>query len=101
MQSKKFAAKTYYDAEEALIITNTDSVSRPCKKLACATGVKIIKREQLKKFVSDAKRGKIVALQAIIDEAYEDVQYNQEDSIELLEQKKNVIQAGNYYLKLK
>ncbi|WP_156323875.1 hypothetical protein [Bacillus sp. JCM 19034] len=55
----------------------------------------------MKKFVSDAKRGKIVALQAIIDEAYEDVQYNQEDSIELLEQKKNVIQAGNYYLKLK
>lgn len=96
-----YAAKAYYDADNALIITNTEQVSAPCKKLACATGVKIIKRDQLKQFVNEAKKGKIELMQTMIDEAFEDVKYNQDDSIEIVKQKRNMIQAGDYFLKLK
>ncbi|GAE32344.1 restriction endonuclease [Alkalihalobacillus hemicellulosilyticus] len=95
-----YAAKAYYEADIALVMTNTDHVSLPCKRLASATGVKIISRDQLQKFVYEGKKGRIDEVQEIMNQADEYVAYCADESIERIEHRRGMIEAGDYYMKL-
>ncbi|MCK0471241.1 restriction endonuclease [Halalkalibacter sp. APA_J-10(15)] len=95
-----YAAKAYYAADVALVMTNTDRVSLPCRKLASATGVKIISRDQLHKFVYEGKKGRINEVQEIMNQADEHVVYCSDESIERIEHSRGMIEAGDYYVKL-
>lgn len=95
-----FAAKAYYDADEAIIITSTEQVSEPCRKLASATNVKIVKRQELMQLIRALKQNDGEEAQFIISNSNEEVGYTSTDSIEDLDQRRGMIQAGDYFIKL-
>lgn len=95
-----YAAKAYYGANRAIIVTSTDTISEPCRKLAAATKVRVIDRFELDEMIRLFKKGYFIELQQILDEPYEQVHYNPSSSLEIMEQKRGVIQAGDYFCKV-
>ncbi|NEU30025.1 restriction endonuclease [bacterium LRH843] len=95
-----YTARAYYGAEIAIIITSTDLVSDPCRKLAAAAKVKIIDREKLKEIIALFKRGRLQAAKELVEEPYEFVEFNSKMSLEVIEQRRGIIQAGDYFYKL-
>ncbi len=95
-----YTAKAYYEAENAIIITSTNLISEPCLKLAAATEVRIIDREELSEILKAFKRGHLIEAKEQIEEPFESIPYRAEDSLEVLEQRRGVIQAGDYFYKL-
>jgi restriction system protein len=94
-----FAAKAYYQAGRAMIITSTNQVSDPCKKLAAATKVSIVDRDNLKEVINYFKRGHLYKAQLIIEMPFDEVEYNAEDSFDDIDQQRGMIKAGDYYYK--
>ncbi len=94
-----YTAQAYYLAEKALIITSAEQASEPCRKLAAATKVKIIDREQLSQIIKLFKRNRFDEAQELIEELFEWVDFKAEDSIEVIESKRGLVQAGEYFYK--
>ncbi len=94
-----YAAQAYYDADRALIVTSTADISGPCRKLAAATKVRIVDRDELNEIIHSFKRGRYVDARAFIEEPFEPVFYNPSASLEVLEQERGLIQAGEFFYK--
>ncbi|MCM3759547.1 restriction endonuclease [Alkalihalobacillus oceani] len=92
-----YAAKAYYEADKALIITTAPSLTESCRKLASAAKVTIVDREQLVDIVKDFKRGREELARVQLEAPYEQVAYREEDSLEQLGSGKGLIQAGEFY----
>ncbi|WP_332698056.1 restriction endonuclease [Halalkalibacter lacteus] len=96
-----YAAKAYYQADKAVIITSTNQVSDPCRKLAAATQVSIVDRDDLKEVISYFKRGRLSDAQSIIEMPFNEIAYNAVDSLDdILDHQRGMIKAGDYYYKL-
>lgn len=94
-----YTAQAYYLAEKALIITTAEQASDPCRKLAAATKVKIIDREQLDETIKQFKRGRFEEAQEIVEDLFDWVDFKAEDSIEVIESRRGLVQAGEYFYK--
>ncbi|MET3506888.1 restriction endonuclease [Halalkalibacter oceani] len=92
-----FAAKAYYEADKALIITTAPSLTESCRKLASAAKVTVIEREQLEDLIKNFKRGREELARNQMEAPYEQVTYRGEDSLEELGSSKGLIQAGEFY----
>ncbi len=92
-----YAAKAYYEAQKAIVITTAENISEPCKKLAAATHVSIVKRKELIEVIRLFKKGRIEEAQAIIEMPYEEVSYNSDLSIEEHKPQRGLIKAGEYF----
>ncbi len=95
-----FTAQTYYKANQAVIITTASRISDPCLKLASATGVKIIDREDLEDMIRLFKKGRMDEASDILEEPIEPVSYKPSDSLERPSEKRGMIQAGDYFYRL-
>ncbi|MCL7747898.1 restriction endonuclease [Halalkalibacter alkaliphilus] len=95
-----YAAKAYYDANQAIVITSAIDVSEPCRKLAAATKVRILAREDLIEVIRLFKKGRLTEAQDVIELPYEEIDYNAEDSIDDLDHQRGLIKAGEYFYKL-
>ncbi|MFC0473160.1 restriction endonuclease [Halalkalibacter kiskunsagensis] len=95
-----YAAKAYYQADKAVIVTSTNQVSDPCRKLAAATQVSIVTRDDLKEVIGYFKRGRLAEAQSIIEVPYAEIAYDAEDSLDDVEYQRGMIKAGDYYYKL-
>ncbi|WP_332633849.1 restriction endonuclease [Halalkalibacter flavus] len=95
-----YAAKAYYDANQAIVITSANDVSDPCRKLAAATKVRILAREDLIEVIRLFKKGKLTEAQDVIELPHEEIDYNAEDSIDDLDHQRGLIKAGEYFYKL-
>lgn len=94
-----YAAKAYYGAKKAIIITSTNDLSGACLKLAAATEVTIIDRDELNEIITLFKRGSLENARQQIEEPHEPISYNPSASLEVIKQKRGKIQAGEYYYK--
>ncbi|ARK31812.1 restriction endonuclease [Halalkalibacter krulwichiae] len=92
-----YTAQAYYLADKALIITSAEHRSDPCRKLASATKVRIVNRDELKELITLFKRGRVNQGQDLIEEPFDLVDFQAEDSIEQLEVKRGIVQAGDYF----
>lgn len=95
-----YTAKAYYEAEKAIIITSTSLISEPCLKLAAAAEVRIIDREELGDILKAFKRGHLSEAKQLIEEPFEPIDYRAKDSLEEIEQRRGMIQAGDYFYKV-
>ncbi|KHF39719.1 restriction endonuclease [Halalkalibacter okhensis] len=95
-----YAAQAYYGADQALIVTSAGDISEPCRKLATATKVRIVTREDLIEIIRLFKKGKKTEAQAVIELPYEEADYNAEDSIHDLDHQRGLVKAGEYFYKL-
>lgn len=94
-----YTAKAYYEAENAMIITSTNLISDPCWKLASAAKVRIIDRDELGDIIKAFKRGFLTEAREQIEEPFEQINYRMQDSLEVIEQRRGRIQAGEYFYK--
>lgn len=95
-----YTAKAYYHASRALIITSTDAISEPCRKLAAATQVRIVARSEFAEMIRLFKRAKFDEIQQLLDEPYEHVDYNPLTSVETIKRERGIIRAGEFYYKV-
>ncbi|WP_088103910.1 restriction endonuclease [Halalkalibacter urbisdiaboli] len=94
-----YSAQAFYDADTALIVTSSNELSEPCLKLATATSVKIIDREDLIEMIHLFKKGDVEKVQALIETPDEPVEYLAANSLIENEHKRGLIQSGDYFYK--
>ncbi|WP_100405190.1 restriction endonuclease [Bacillus solitudinis] len=95
-----YAAQAFYEANSALVITSAKHISEPCLKLATAANVKIIDREDLGEIIHAFKKKNFERAQEIVEVPDEPVGYTSEDSLTANNDKRGLIQAGDYYYKI-
>ncbi|MDT8862984.1 restriction endonuclease [Alkalihalobacillus sp. MEB130] len=95
-----FAAQAYYQADKAVIITTAKKLSEPCMKLAAATKVSIIARDDLIEMIRCFKRGKVEEAQDLVELSHEEIEYNSDDSLDDVDHQRGFIKAGDYFYKL-
>ncbi|MDY7220997.1 restriction endonuclease [Halalkalibacterium halodurans] len=94
-----FTAKVYYQAEKAIVITSTETISDPCRRLASAAEVKLIEREALQEIIALFKREQMKQAQDVIEAPPEKIKTTPEDSYVYPEQDQQVIRSGEFYYK--
>jgi restriction system protein len=94
-----YAAQAFYGADKSLIITSAEEISDPCRKLAAATKVTVITRSELNDVIRSFKRGHFEEAQDWLEETYDLVDYKAEDSMEVIEEQRGLVQAGEYFYK--
>lgn len=95
-----YTAQAYYDATQAVIVTSAGRISDPCLKLASATNVHIVDRDDLEEIIKLFKKGKREEAMRFVEEPYEHVAYSSKDSLEKPPKKRGYIQAGEYFYRL-
>ncbi|ERN52409.1 restriction endonuclease [Alkalihalophilus marmarensis] len=94
-----YAAKAFYGAERALIITTADKLSDSCLKLAAATDVHIVDRLDLDAVIKAFKKGRYAEAWEVLDVSLEPVAYSSTNSLEKPPEVRGAIQAGEYFYK--
>ncbi|MCM2675380.1 restriction endonuclease [Alkalicoccobacillus plakortidis] len=94
-----FAAKSFYQADLALIITSAEGVTDSCWKLAGATDISFLMREELEEILKLCKQGKMEKAREIVDHPVMPEQTKQTGMLESVKVTRNRIEAGEYFYK--
>lgn len=94
------AAKFFYQAEDALIITSAEDVTDSCWKLAASTDVAFLMREEIERIIKYMKQGNLEKARAIIEQPLRpDPNDKFEVLLEPVHQTRGRIEAGEYFIK--
>ena len=94
-----FAAKSYYQADAALIITSAEDVTDSCWKLAGATDVSFLMREELEEILKFCKHGKMEKARDVVENPQLPEMTKQEGMLEAVHTSRSRIEAGEYFYK--
>lgn len=93
------AAKSFYRTDVALVITSAEDVTESCWKLAAATDVVFLMREELERIIKYTKRGDIERAREVIDHPLQPEPLKNVELLEPLRETRGKIQAGEYFFK--
>ncbi|MBM0067006.1 restriction endonuclease [Alkalicoccobacillus gibsonii] len=93
------AAKSFYQADAALVITSAEDVTDSCWNLAGATNVSFLMREELEELIKLCKQGKMEKARSIVEEPVRPESPSNQGSLEPVKHSRNRIVAGEYFFK--
>ncbi|TSB48146.1 restriction endonuclease [Alkalicoccobacillus porphyridii] len=93
------AAKSFYQTDMALVITSAEDVTDSCWKLAAATGVVFLLREELERIIKYTKQGDVERAREVIDHPLQPEPPKNAELLEPLHISRGKIQAGEYFYK--
>ncbi|MGN7309699.1 restriction endonuclease [Alkalicoccobacillus gibsonii] len=93
------AAKSFYQADAALVITSAEDVTDSCWNLAGATNVSFLMREELEELLKLCKQGKMEKARSIVEEPVRPESPSNQGSLEPVKHSRNRIVAGEYFFK--
>ncbi|WYP25614.1 restriction endonuclease [Alkalihalobacillus sp. FSL W8-0930] len=93
------AARSFYQADAALIITSAEDVTDSCWNLAGATNVSFLMREELVEIMKLCKQGKMDKARSIVEEPVRPEVPSSQGNLEAVKYSRNRIVAGEYFFK--
>lgn len=93
------AARSFYQADAALVITSAEDVTDSCWNLAGATNVSFLMREELVEIMKLCKQGKMDKARSIVEEPIRPEVPSSQGNLEAVKHSRNRIVAGEYFFK--
>ncbi|MFK3938334.1 restriction endonuclease [Alkalihalobacillus sp. NPDC078783] len=94
-----YAAKAFYQADAALVITSAEDVTDSCWNLAGSTNVSFLMREELVELIKLCKQGKMEKARSLVEEPVRPESSSNQGTLEAVKHSRNRIVAGEYFFK--
>ncbi|WP_059103728.1 restriction endonuclease [Shouchella shacheensis] len=94
-----YSAKSFYEADQGLVITSAEAVTESCWKLASKTGVGFLLREDMEELISHIRRGRLDEAAALIETPVYPEKAAAVPKLEAVESERGRVRVGEYFFK--